>query len=157
MEMKKLYMFEAMTNQKPEGYCTCEMGYLIDQRLFNCQFYVTFLERDAVINIIKPALDEGREVIIGDADNKEYTIPPSLYEKGFRRSKEDYYKKIGDTLKKKYINTSAWIISSDMNSIKTIGLKTSKKIKLFNGALECKLLKYDLYKGSKKTNKPQSE
>ena len=44
-----------------------------------------------------------------------------------------------------------------MNSIKTIGLKTSKKIKLFNGALECKLLKYDLYKGSKKTNKPQSE
>ena len=71
--------------------------------------------------------------------------------------KEDYYKKIGDTLKKKYINTSAWIISSDMNSIKTIGLKTSKKIKLFNGALECKLLKYDLYKGSKKTNKPQSE
>lgn len=95
MEMKKLYMFEAMTNQKPEGYCTCEMGYLIDQRLFNCQFYVTFLERDAVINIIKPALDEGREVIIGDADNKEYTIPPKLYEKGFRRSKEDYYKKGG--------------------------------------------------------------
>jgi len=95
MEFKKLYMFRAMTDQKPKGYCTCEMGYLIDQRLFNCQFYVTFLERDAVINLIKPALDEGREVVIGDADNKEYTIPPSLYEKGFRRSKEDYYKKGG--------------------------------------------------------------
>ena len=95
MEMKQLYMFEAMIKQKPEGYCTCELGYLVDQRLLDCQFYVTFLEREAVINLIKPAIDEGREVIIGDADNKEYTIPPSLYEKGFRRSKEDYYKKGG--------------------------------------------------------------
>lgn len=95
MELKKLYMFRAMTDQKPEGYCTCEMGYLIDQRVFETHFYVTFLERDAVINLIKPALDEGREVIIGDADNKEFTIPPGLYEKGFRRSKEDYYKKGG--------------------------------------------------------------
>ena len=95
MELKKVYMFQAMKEQKPEGYCTCEMGYLIDQRLFNCTFYIIFLERDSVINIIKPALDEGREVIIGDADNKEFTIPASLYEKGFRRSKEDYYKKGG--------------------------------------------------------------
>ena len=95
IEMKKLYMFRAMTDQKPKGYCTCEMGYLIDQVFFDIHFYATFLERDAVINIIKPALDEGREVIIGDADNKQYTIPPSLYEKGFRRSKEDYYKKGG--------------------------------------------------------------
>mgnify|MGYP001211551924 CR=1 FL=1 len=71
--------------------------------------------------------------------------------------KQDYYKKIGDTLKQKYINTSAWIISSDMNKIKTIGLKPSKKIKLFNGALECKLLQYNLYKGSKKINKSQNE
>ena len=44
-----------------------------------------------------------------------------------------------------------------MDKIKTIGLKTSQKIKLFNGALECKLLKYDLYKGSKKINKSQNE
>ena len=71
--------------------------------------------------------------------------------------KEGYYKQIGDTLKQKYSNTTAWIISSDMEGIKTIGLKASKKIKLFNGSLECRLLKYELYKGSKKINKPQSE
>ena len=82
MELKKVYMFQAMKEQKPEGYCTCEMGYLIDQVLFNCTFYVIFLERDSVINIIKPALDEGREVIIGDADNKEFTIPEIMV--GFR-------------------------------------------------------------------------
>ena len=75
------------------GYLADQPWLLYDQRILNCQFYVD--ERDAVINLIKPALDEGREVIIGDADNKEYTIPPSLYEKGFRRSKENYYKKGG--------------------------------------------------------------
>jgi len=67
--------------------------------------------------------------------------------------KENYYKEIGDTLKQKYINTSAWIISSDMDGIKKIGLRATKKIKLFNGALECKLVNYKIYKGSKKVNK----
>ena len=95
MELKKLYMFRAMTDQKPEGYLVCEMGYLIDQVLFDCTFYVIFIKKDTVIEIIKPALDEGREVIIGDVDKKEYTISPSLYEKGFRRTKEDIYEKDG--------------------------------------------------------------
>ena len=64
--------------------------------------------------------------------------------------KPNYFKKIGDTLKKQYTNTCAWIISSDNEEIKKIGLKPSKKIKLYNGALECKLLKYEIYQGSKK-------
>ena len=71
--------------------------------------------------------------------------------------KKDYYKQIGDALKQNHINTQAWIISSELEELKTIGLKPSKKIKLFNGSLECKLLKYELYKGSKKINKLQSE
>ena len=70
--------------------------------------------------------------------------------------KPDYYKHIGDTLKKQYTNTSAWIITSDNEEVKKIGLKPSKKIKLYNGALECKLLKYEIYQGSKKTNKLQN-
>ena len=71
--------------------------------------------------------------------------------------RKDYYREIGDTLKKYYINTNAWIISSELEELKKIGLKPSKKIKLFNGALECKLLKYELYKGSKKINKLENE
>ena len=70
--------------------------------------------------------------------------------------RENYYKIIGDKLKQNYTNTYAWIISSEFKEIKQIGLKTTKKIKLFNGALECKLLKYELYQGSKKTNRPQN-
>ena len=60
------------------------------------------------------------------------------------------YSQIGDTLKQKYQNTNAWIISSNFEAIKGIGLKPSKKIKIYNGKLESKFLKYEIYKGSKK-------
>ena len=43
--------------------------------------------------------------------------------------KGNYYKEIGDTLKQKYTNTSAWIISSDLEAVKKIGLRPTKKIK----------------------------
>ena len=60
------------------------------------------------------------------------------------------YSQIGDTLKQKYQNTNAWIISSNFEAIKGIGLKPSKKIKIYNGKLESKFLKYEIYEGSKK-------
>lgn len=62
-----------------------------------------------------------------------------------------FYGKIGDTLKQSYPNTDAWLITSDVEEgIKNVGLKTSRRIQLFNGKLECKFVKYEMYKGSKK-------
>ncbi len=59
------------------------------------------------------------------------------------------YKEIGTQLKHKY-QGEAWVISSNMEALKQLGLKPSKKIPLFNGALECKLHKYELYQGSRR-------
>ena len=61
----------------------------------------------------------------------------------------DFYKKMGVVLKNFYSKSVVWIITSDIENIKLIGLKPSKKIQLFNGPLECHLLKYKLYDGSK--------
>lgn len=55
------------------------------------------------------------------------------------------YKKIGDTLKHKYKGSSAWIISSNMEAFKHVGLRTSRKINLYNGGLPCKFCKYEMY------------
>ena len=63
---------------------------------------------------------------------------------------DDFYIKIGDTLKNKYKNCMVWIISSDIEKMKYVGLKPSKKIKLLNGQLECSFRKYEIYEGSKK-------
>ncbi len=58
------------------------------------------------------------------------------------------YKQIGNTLKFHYNNYEAWIISSELQALKFVGLKPSKKITLYNGQLECKLNKYNIYRGS---------
>ncbi|HZJ37037.1 MAG TPA: THUMP domain-containing protein [Gillisia sp.] len=64
-----------------------------------------------------------------------------------------FYKKIGDTLKQNYPGTEAWFITSNLEAIKHVGLRPSRKIKIFNGALEAKFLKYDIYEGTKKLHK----
>jgi putative N6-adenine-specific DNA methylase len=60
------------------------------------------------------------------------------------------YKLIGDTLKNNYKDAEAWIISGDLKAMKFIGLRPSKKIRIFNGPIECRFMKYELYEGSKK-------
>jgi putative N6-adenine-specific DNA methylase len=60
-----------------------------------------------------------------------------------------FYKMIGDTLKRKYAGYTAWLISSDLESIKFIGLRPSRRIPVFNGPLECRLIKFDLFAGKK--------
>ncbi|MDR5592038.1 THUMP domain-containing class I SAM-dependent RNA methyltransferase [Christiangramia sp. SM2212] len=68
---------------------------------------------------------------------------------------EDFYGKIGDTLKQGYPGTHAWFIATNFDAIKSVGLRASRKIKLYNGPLEGRLLKYVLYQGSKKRSKQQ--
>ena len=69
---------------------------------------------------------------------------------------ENLYRSIGDTLKTEFAGYDAWILSSSKEGFKSVGLRTSQKIKLFNGPLECNFNHYELYEGSKK-NAVQSE
>lgn len=84
-------------------------------------------------------------------DNGMIVMNPPYNERLRESDNEEMYKNMGDKLKQSYQGYTAWIISSDYNAIKSIGLHASKKYTTMNGSLECKLLKYDLYGGSKKT------
>lgn len=64
-----------------------------------------------------------------------------------------FYKLLGDTFKNKYTGFEVWLLSSNFEAIKYIGLKPTNKITLFNGPLECKFLNYSIYQGSKKKQK----
>lgn len=63
---------------------------------------------------------------------------------------ERFYREIGDTFKQNYPNTDAWFITANLEALKFVGLRPSRKIKLFNGKLEARLVKYEIYEGSKK-------
>ena len=69
---------------------------------------------------------------------------------------ESFYGAIGSTLKHKYPGTNAWMISSNLEALKFIALRPSRKIKLFNAKLEAKFLKFEMYAGTKKTHKLES-
>lgn len=60
------------------------------------------------------------------------------------------YQDIGDSFKQNFKDYKAWIITSNLDSLKFVGLKPSKKIKLYNGPLECSFARFDVYEGSKK-------
>ena len=84
-------------------------------------------------------------------DNEKLHVlinPP--YDKRISADVNQLYKKIGDTLKNNYLYSNVWIITANLEAIKSIGLKSSKKIKLFNANLESRLLNYKIYPGSKK-------
>ncbi len=63
---------------------------------------------------------------------------------------EQFYELIGNNLKHKWTGYDAWIISSNLDAIKRLGLKPKKKIALMNAQLESKLVHLPLYAGSKK-------
>ncbi|HMZ05251.1 MAG TPA: THUMP domain-containing protein [bacterium] len=58
------------------------------------------------------------------------------------------YKMIGDVLKKNFTGWDAWVISGNKDALKQLGLHPSKKLTLYNGALECRFQKFAMYRGS---------
>lgn len=63
---------------------------------------------------------------------------------------EEMYQKLGDWMKDQLDGFDSWILSSNIEAFKMLGLRPSRKIKAFNGDLECSFRKYEMYKGSKK-------
>ena len=58
---------------------------------------------------------------------------------------EAFYRKIGDTFKQRWKGWTAWVFTGNLALAKRVGLKASRRIVLYNGPIECRLLKYDLY------------
>ncbi len=68
-----------------------------------------------------------------------------------------FYKAMGDKMKKDFEGFSVWIISSNIAAMKKIGLAASKRLNLFNGALECKYHRFDIYKGTRDKRKLEAQ
>ena len=96
------------------------------------------LKVEDVINL-KPLSSGG--IIITNPPYGERMKPQSIIE---------LYTSIGNTLKNRFAGFEAWIISSSLDGLKSIGLKPAKKIDLFNGALACSYRCFELFQGTHK-------
>lgn len=84
---------------------------------------------------------EGKGVII---------MNPPYGERIKTKDISELYKAIGNSLKFNAAGYDAWVISSDLEALKLIGMRPNKKYSLINGSLECKFNGFKIYEGSKK-------
>lgn len=101
-------------------------------------------------------------VTIRNCDMKDFEVPPGrgvviinppYGERMVKDNIDELYKMMGDTFKQKFNGYDCWILSSNMDALKNVGLRPSRKITLYNGQLECKFMKYEMYQGTKKLHK----
>jgi len=87
-----------------------------------------------------------------EPENKGVLImnPPYGIRMEERGELRDLYRGIGDVLKNKFVGFNSWIISPNFDSAKFIGLRPSKKITLFNGPVETKYMKFEVYEGTRR-------
>jgi putative N6-adenine-specific DNA methylase len=106
---------------------------------------VVSLKRANVLEIAAPA----KEGII-------VTNPPYGVRLGEQQQLAAFYPKLGDVLKKKFCGWRVYLFSADMRLPKLIRLAVSKRIPLFNGALECRLYEYKMVEGAMRKKKMSS-
>jgi putative N6-adenine-specific DNA methylase len=79
------------------------------------------------------------------------TNPPYGQRLGDPADLATLYRAVGDALKHRASGATAWLLVGNRELAKSIGLRASRRIVLFNGPIECRLLRFDLYSGSRET------
>ncbi len=64
------------------------------------------------------------------------------------------YKALGDALKTNFQGYEAFVFTGNLEAAKSIGLKATRRVPLFNGPIDCRLLRYELYGGTRKPLSP---
>lgn len=70
---------------------------------------------------------------------------------------EEMYESLGNWMKNEMKGFDVWVISASEPGFKSLGLRPDRKIKLYNGELECSFRKFSIYEGTKKLHKLTDE
>jgi putative N6-adenine-specific DNA methylase len=157
---RKVFGFHSWKNYNAELYLQARTELMEAEIEWDKWIYGSDIDgraiKEARMNIEAAGVDD--IVRISQADFKEKDSPggdgtiivnPPYGERLKPEDVENLYKEIGDTLKQKYKGYNSWILSSNPDAVKRVGLRPSQRLVLFNGALECRFLKYELYEGSR--------
>jgi putative N6-adenine-specific DNA methylase len=135
---------------------------ILGQVVFQHQIYASDLDFKAVnsttYNLEKAGMEgkiqvvrERFENVLPRSESGLLLMNPPYDERMGLEDVQLFYKTLGDVFKKNWPGHTAWLITSNIEATKSVGLRPSRRIPLFNGKLECRFLRYDLYAGSKKT------
>jgi putative N6-adenine-specific DNA methylase len=66
------------------------------------------------------------------------------------------YARIGDFLKNRCRGNTGYVFTGNLDLAKSVRLKPSRRIEFFNATIDCRLLEYEMYAGTKRTDKLQN-
>lgn len=152
-ELWKYIYTEAINNKKePESTIIANDidPHLVDLAIDNAEAagvgsFIEFCIGD--FEQIEPKDKENVGMIVVNPPYGERIQPDEIY---------DLYNRLGTHFKHSFSGGVAWLLTSNLNALKKVGLKTSKRLTLFNGSLECRFVKFEMYSGSKKFKKINS-
>jgi len=159
------YSFMHVLGYEEEVFFT-ERRLLKDQAVKTIDFEIiaTDISADAVDIARKNAQTAGVDQLItfkvcDFAETPVPTIPgvimfnPEYGERlGLHTKLEATYKRIGDFMKQEAKGYRGYIFTGNPDLAKRIGLRASRRIEFYNGKLDCRLLEYELYEGSRREN-----
>lgn len=159
-EIGRKYSFQSWKNYSPELFKKIEDE--IHHKPLSFPIYGYDISRQNIKKSIINAQEAGVDDIIlfdnedffksENKNNIHFLIFNPPYGERMEDGDDLFYEQIGDTLKNNFPDCQAWIISTK-DCLKSLGLRPSKKITLFNGPLECSYRKYETYSGSRKWKK----
>jgi len=111
-------------------------------------------EAAGVIRLIRFAVCDFAQTEIPETPGVVCVNPEYGERMGELTALEVTYKQIGDFLKQKCRGYLGYIYTGNLDLAKKIGLKSSRRIEFYSAKLDCRLLEYELYSGSKREPKP---
>lgn len=94
-----------------------------------------------------------RETPIPEGSGVILINPPYGKRMGEKKELERTYGGIGDFFKKRGQGYKGFIFTGNLDLAKKVGLRTKRRLPFFNGEIECRLLEYELYEGSRKQDR----
>ena len=161
------YAFKNFANFNPEIWEEIQSNILKNVKSLPCKIIGSDISAEMVLKARRNlrGLSVGRFVEISNASFEEIKIesdsgvmisnPP--YGERMGEEIEELYEKVGDWMKKDMQGFDCWLLSSNKDAYKRVGLRPDRKIKLYNGDLECSFRKFSIYSGSKKAKFQDSE
>jgi 23S rRNA G2445 N2-methylase RlmL len=140
----------------------------VTRKSFNGKIIATDISKEAFEATKKNAMTAGVAHLMdfGVCDYAETPIPegsgvvvlnPEYGERlGKMEELKETYKGIGDFFKKRCQGYKGYIFTGNLDLAKNVGLKTKRRIPFFNSNIECRLLEYDLYEGSRAGKKVEA-
>lgn len=81
------------------------------------------------------------------------TNPPYGSRIGDEDNLKDVYRDLGYTLKHRFNGCEAWVLAGNKDLLQEMKLKSTRKFFVYNGNIECRFLKYEMYEGSHRKSK----